>query len=282
MRVLILGASGMLGHAVFQVLGQAAGLEVYGASRSSVDLGDGSRERLRSGIDVLQPDDLHRAFAWARPDLVVNAVGLVKQLENASDPLVTVPINTLLPHRLNQLCGVAGARLVHVSTDCVFTGRKGGYTEDDVTDALDLYGVSKRLGEVGGPHAVTLRTSIIGRELRSRHALVDWFLHAPQTVSGYRRAVFSGLTTVELAKVIRDIVIPRPELSGVQHVSVEPINKYDLLTLLNETYDTGRIINPDDTLVIDRSLNSDRFRAATGYRPPAWPDMLAEMRAVQG
>lgn len=282
MRVLILGVSGMLGHAVFQVLGGTPDLEVFGASRSPVDLGEESRPRLRAGVDVLQPDDLHRAFQWSRPDLVVNAVGVVKQLETAADPLVTVPINTLLPHRLNALCGLAGARLVHVSTDCVFTGAKGGYTEDDVPDALDLYGVSKRLGEVGGPHALTLRTSIIGRELRTRHALVDWFLHAPQTVSGYRRAVFSGLTTVELAKVVRDVVIPRPELTGVRHLSVDPINKFDLLTLINQTYGAGRTINPDDTLVIDRSLNSDRFRSATGYRPPAWPEMLEEMRRVQG
>lgn len=270
----------MLGHALFSVLGQRGRLQVFGASRSAVDLG--APDRLLSGVDVLQPDDLHRAFAWARPEVVVNAVGLVKQLGNAKDPLAAVPINTLLPHRLAQLCQVAGARLIQISTDCVFTGDKGGYTEDDRTDALDLYGVSKRLGEVGGPGAVTLRTSIIGRELRTRHSLVDWFLHAPRTVSGYRRAVFSGVTTVELARIVADVVIPCPELAGVNHVSAEPINKYDLLRLLNETYGCGRTINPDDTLVIDRSLNSDRFRAATGWGPPAWPEMLAEMRRVQG
>jgi dTDP-4-dehydrorhamnose reductase len=282
MRVLILGASGMLGHAAFQVLSGMSGLKVLGASRSAVDLGEGSRARLLSGVDALQPDDLHRAFAWARPEVVVNAVGLVKQLENAADPLVTVPVNTLLPHRLKLLCGVAGARLVHVSTDCVFTGSKGGYTEEDVTDALDLYGVSKRLGEVDAPHAITLRTSIIGRELRTRHGLVEWFLNAGPAVAGFRQAVFSGLTTVELARVIGEFVIPRPELSGVHHVSVEPINKFDLLKLLNQAYGLDRTITPDDKLVIDRSLNSDRFRAATGYQPPAWPDMLARMRALQG
>lgn len=282
MRVLILGVSGMLGHATFRVLSDGPGLEVLGASRSPVQFGEDSRARLISGVDVLQADDLNRAFAWARPRLVVNAIGLVKQLENSSDPLVAVPVNTLLPHRLKQLCEVAGARLVHISTDCVFSGDRGGYTENDVTDAQDLYGVSKRLGEVGGPAAITLRTSIIGRELRSRHSLVDWFLSAGDSVPGYRRAVFSGLTTVELAKIIRDVVIPRPDISGLHHVGAEPISKYELLRLLDRTYGLGKTIHPDDQLVIDRSLNSDRFRAATGYNPPTWPEMLAEMRAVQG
>ncbi|MFC6741835.1 dTDP-4-dehydrorhamnose reductase family protein [Methylobacterium tardum] len=274
-RVLIFGASGMLGHAMCEVLAEA-GLDVYGSSRGSLSLPGGILE----GIDVLDIDDLHRAFEAARPQLVVNAVGLVKQLATADDPLEAVPINTLLPHRLARLCRIVGARLVHVSTDCVFSGLRGGYTEDDAPDAVDLYGTSKRLGEVNEEGVITLRTSIIGHELRGQHGLVEWFMHAPHMVQGYTRAIFSGVTTRELARVVRDIVIPRADLSGLFHLSAAPISKYDLLRRINDAYGLGRTIEPSERVVIDRSLDSSRWRAATGYVPPSWDAMIADMRSA--
>ena len=269
----------MLGHATFEVLA-SAGFEVFGSTRTPADLPMPSRGRILDGIDVLDPDDLHRAFAEARPELVVNAVGLVKQLSAADDPLKAVPINTLLPHRLARICRLAGARLVHVSTDCVFSGRRGRYTEDDVPDAVDLYGTSKRLGEVAADGSITLRTSIIGHELRGRHGLVEWFMHAPPRVQGYTRAIFSGVTTRELARAIRDVVIPRPDLSGLFHLSAEPISKYDLLRLVDAAYGLGKTIDPSDGLIIDRSLDSARLRGMTGYVPPSWGDMIGDMRAA--
>jgi dTDP-4-dehydrorhamnose reductase len=175
------------------------------------------------------------------------------------------------------MCALAGARLIHMSTDCVFDGQQGRYTEADVSNAQDLYGRSKFLGEVDYPHAVTLRTSIIGHELGSHHGLVDWFLSQKQGVKGFSRAVFSGLPTVELARVMRDYVIPNPGLRGVYHVSAEPIDKYSLLKILAEVYGKNIPIEPDDKLVIDRSLDSTRFRQATGYRPPTWPELVRRM-----
>ena len=224
------------------------------------------------------PDSLLAAFVQARPDVVINCVGLVKQLSNAEDPLVAVPINTLLPHRLALMCEVAGARLVHVSTDCVFSGKQGNYTEFDLADAQDVYGRSKLLGEVDYPHAVTLRTSIIGHELRSAHGLIDWFLSQQARVKGYTEAVFSGLPTCELARVVRDFVIPHASLRGVYHVAAEPISKHDLLQIVNREYGKNLQIEPDDQVKINRSLNASRFREATGYVAPAWPDLIAQMR----
>lgn len=279
MRILILGASGMLGHAVCEVLAEA-GLDVYGSSRGPLAL-PGSGRNL-NGIDVLDTDDLDRVFAAARPALVVNAVGLVKQLATADDPLEAVPINTLLPHRLARICRLTGARLVHVSTDCVFSGSKGGYTEDDTPDAVDLYGTSKRLGEVVDDAGVlTLRTSIIGHELRGQHGLVEWFMHAPDTVQGYTKAIFSGVTTREFARVLRDVVIPRPDLSGLYHLSAAPISKFDLIRQIDRAYGLGRTIEPSARLVIDRSLNSSRWQVMTGYVPPSWDTMIADMRDAQ-
>ena len=224
---------------------------------------------------------LVQAFIRSRPDLVINCVGLVKQLADAENPLQAIPINALLPHRLARLCELTRARLVHMSTDCVFAGDKGDYRETDPSDATDLYGRSKFLGEVDYPHAITLRTSIIGHELQSAHGLVNWFLSQQERCNGYTRAIFSGLPTVALAQVVRDVVIPRTDLSGVYHVAAQPISKYDLLTLIADVYGNKIEIVPSDMLVIDRSLNAERFRDATGYVVPGWPELIKLMHSYK-
>jgi len=279
-KVLVLGATGMLGNAVLRLLAQSAGYEAVGSARSTsalrllpADLSDS----VICGVDVEHVDSLISLFSKVQPDVVINCIGLVKQLEEADDPLVAIPINSLLPHRLARLCGAAGARLVHISTDCIFSGAKGMYTEADVSDATDLYGRSKYLGEVDYPHAITLRTSIIGHELKSEHSLVGWFLAQQGSVKGFGRAIFSGLPTVELARVIRDHVIPHPELHGVHHVSADPINKFDLLTLMSNVYEKKIDIAKDEKFIIDRSLDSTRFRDATGYQPQPWPGLVLRM-----
>lgn len=280
--VLVLGASGMLGNAVLRFLAESPGLAAWGSVRGTTALHhfpEPIRQRILTGVDVEHPDELVKLLARARPDVIINCIGLVKQLADAKDPLSALPINALLPHRLARLADLAGARLVHVSTDCVFAGTRGAYTESDVPDALDLYGRSKLLGEVDYPNAITLRTSIIGHELASAHGLVDWFLSQQGSVRGFTRAVFSGLPTVELARVIRDYVIAQPGMRGLYHVSTAPIAKYDLLRLVAAEYGKDIRIEPDAELVIDRSLDSTRFRTETGYVPPAWPQLVRNMRA---
>lgn len=280
MKILVLGASGMLGNAMLRVMSAQEAWSVFGTVRGANPALHAAAPRavLIPGIHADQPDSLLAAFAQARPDVVINCVGLVKQLSNAEDPLVAVPINTLLPHRLARICEVAGARLVHVSTDCVFSGKQGSYTELDQADAQDVYGRSKLLGEVDYPHAVTLRTSIIGHEMGSAHGLIDWFLSQQARVKGYTEAVFSGLPTCELARVVRDFVIPHASLRGVYHVAAEPISKHDLLQIVNREYGKNLQIEPDDKVKINRSLDASRFREATGYVAPAWPDLIAQMR----
>jgi len=272
----------MLGSAVFRTLSQDPVFEVWGTLRSAGALqyfDEHHRDRLLSGVDVLDQDALVGVLARVRPDVVINCVGLIKQLADAKDPLSALPINAMLPHRLAKLCGLAQARLIHVSTDCVFSGRKGLYSEADLSDAEDLYGKSKFIGELHNvPRAITLRTSIIGHELGSNYSLVDWFLSQEGPVKGYSKAIFSGLPTVELARVVRDYVIPNSDLSGLFHVSVEPIDKYSLLRLLAEVYGKKIEIIPDGRFCIDRSLDSSRFRQATGYAPPAWPELVKIMR----
>jgi dTDP-4-dehydrorhamnose reductase len=270
----------MLGSAMLRVLSRDSGLEVYGTARSATaqrHFAPEISERIIVGIDVENQDSLIRVFTEVRPLVVVNCIGLIKQLVDAEDPLQALPINAMLPHRLARLCELAGARLIHISTDCAFAGTKGNYRESDLSDATDLYGKSKYLGEVAYPHTLTLRTSIIGHELASAHGLVDWFLAQETRVKGYRRAIFSGLPTVELARVVSEIVLPRPELSGLYHVASAPISKHDLLKLVAEVYGKSIEIVPDEAVVVDRSLNAERFHEATGYIAPPWPELVRRM-----
>ncbi len=282
LKVLVLGVSGMLGNAVLRVFAQSDHYRVVGSARSAGVLRllpPQLREQVVCGVDVENTDSLVQLFTSARPDVVINCIGLVKQLAEANDPLAAIATNALLPHKLARLCALAHARLIHVSTDCVFAGTRGMYAEHDLPDAQDLYGRSKYLGEVNYPHAITLRTSIIGHELSSAHSLLGWFLAQAGPVKGFTRAIFSGLPTTELARVMRDFVIPHAGLQGLYHVAADPINKFDLLQLIAQAYGKSTAITPDDNLAIDRSLDSSRFREVTGYRPPAWPDLVRQMQA---
>lgn len=280
-KILVLGVSGMLGNATFRLFAKSDACSVVGSARSTSVLRllpSNLHERVICGVDVENTDNMTRLFAKTQPDVVINCIGLIKQLAGANDPLETIPVNALLPHRLARLCDLIGARLIHVSTDCVFSGIRGMYQERDKADAHDLYGRSKYLGEVDYPNSVTLRTSIIGHELSSANGLVAWFLAQSEPVNGFRRAVFSGLPTVELARVILNFVVPNRSLHGVYHVSAAPISKFELLKLVALAYDKCIDIIPDDKLVIDRSLDSSRFREATGYQPPTWPELVRLMQ----
>lgn len=279
MRVLVLGASGMLGNAMLRVMSERDNWTVYGTLRSPNPTLQAlaPKAQLLHGIHADQSDSLLAAFTQSRPQVVINCVGLVKQLASADDPLEAIPINALLPHRLARLCELAQARLVHISTDCVFSGGQGNYRESEMPDAEDLYGRSKLLGEVSDRHAVTLRTSIIGHELGRDHGLIGWFLSQQGRVKGYTKAVFSGLPTCELARVVRDYVIPNANLHGLYHVATEPISKHDLLQIVNRIYGKALQIEPDDKVKINRSLDASKFMQVTGYVAPAWPDLIARM-----
>jgi len=280
-KVLILGATGMCGHTLLRSLAARSEFTVHATVRSH----DGLERwfpsellaRLHAPVDADRFDSLVEVLNAVRPDVVINCIGVIKQQAAAKDPLACIAINALLPHRVAQECARLDARLIHISTDCVFSGQQGNYAENDFPDCNDLYGRTKLLGEVDYPHAVTLRTSIIGHELNSHVSLIDWFLTQQGKVRGFTRAIYSGFPTVEMARIIADVVIPRPDLHGLYHVSSEPISKYDLLCLVRETYGKTIDIEPDADFACDRSLDSRRFREATGYSPPAWSELVQSM-----
>ncbi len=280
-RVLILGGSGMLGHKLWQTL--APRFDTYVTFRR--DPGAYARfalfdeARSLGGVSAENFHSVERVAASVRPDVIINCIGIVKQDAAAKDPLASITVNALFPHRLAQLARAAGARLVHLSTDCVFSGREGNYVETSAPDAGDLYGRTKLLGEVEGDNCLTVRTSMIGRELEGAHGLLEWFLNQDgKRVRGFKRAVFSGFTTPALADTLARIVAEHAELSGVWHVAAKPINKFDLLSLIKEIYGLSVEIEPDESFVCDRSLDDTRFREATGFDAPAWPEMIERMR----
>jgi dTDP-4-dehydrorhamnose reductase len=280
MRLLILGGDGMLGH---QLLISLSGnhqaivtLRQDAVRYRDIDLFSSANAIF--GVEATDIWRLREVIRSMQPDVVINGIGVVKQDERSEDVIRSVEINALLPHQLAKICEAAGSRLVHISTDCVFSGQRGNYREDDVADATDIYGRTKLLGEVASPGCITLRTSMIGLELKRRKSLIEWFLAQRGTIRGYTRAIYSGLTTMELARVIQRLLEAFPELEGLYHVASEPISKYQLLQMLAGALGrTDVAIEPYGGFVCDRSLCGEKFEHAIGYRAPSWQEMVAEL-----
>jgi dTDP-4-dehydrorhamnose reductase len=279
-KILVFGGRGMLGHKLVQVIG--ANLEVWTTIKGEFSeiehFGLFSQKRTIEHVDVTDVESLQRAVETAKPDVVINAVGLVKQLVKEHDAVTTLLINSVFPQQLARLADEFGFRLITISTDCVFSGEKGNYTESDIPDAHDLYGISKLLGEVKQTNCLTIRTSMIGRELAGSYGLVEWFLsNCGKNVKGYVNAVYSGFPTIILADIISNIITDHPELQGVYHISSDPISKFHLLELLNKYYQADVRIEPFEDFVIDRRLDSSAFRKRTGFSPLGWEEMIEKM-----
>jgi dTDP-4-dehydrorhamnose reductase len=285
MKVLILGSEGMLGHKVYQVLRPR--FDTYATFKEAQGLWtrcpvyDGAPPgHCFGGVNVMSFDSVIKVIGEVKPDVVINCIGIVKQLDEAKDPIISLQLNSLFPHRLAGLCEAAGARMFHMSTDCVFSGRKGHYTEEDVPDPEDLYGRTKLLGEVHRPGCLTIRTSIFGRDFVKQSALLEWFLSKRGgRVKGYKHAVYSGFPTQVLARIMGDIIVDHPGLSGLYHIASQPISKYELLVKIRDAMKLDIEVEPYDDRPCDRSLSASRFVAATGYRIPGWDEMIAELAA---
>ena len=283
MRVLVLGGEGMLGHKVFQVLSKR--FDTFATFQSSNGLWTRypvyeavDRSRTIGGVNAMDFNTLIRAFALVKPNVVINCIGIIKQLKEAKDALISISLNSLFPHQLAELCAATGARMLHMSTDCVFSGRKGNYTEDDTPDAEDLYGRTKLLGEVNREGCLTIRTSIFGRDFAKESALLEWFLsNRGGQVRGYVNAIYTGFPTQVLARIMGDLIADHPNLSGLYHVSSEPISKYELLVKIRDAMGLDIEIEPYEDVYCDHSLDSSRFRAETGYPIPDWDEMIAEL-----
>jgi dTDP-4-dehydrorhamnose reductase len=279
-KVLILGGTGMLGHKLWQVFTKRFDtyVTVRGGFAVHERYGFLDRSKTLTHVTVQDFDSVIQVISRMKPTVVVNCIGVVKQKMKSVSRLESILINSLFPHRLANLCLAANSRLIQISTDCVFSGDKGWYVESDTADARDIYGRTKLLGEIDGEGLLTLRSSIIGRELSTTHGLIEWFLNQNgKTVKGYKKAIFSGFPTIVLAEIIAWIITDFPKLAGVWHVASDPISKFDLLSLVKQIYELDINIVPDEKVVVDRSLNADRFSQMTGFDSLPWGKMIERM-----
>lgn len=280
-KLLILGASGMLGHKAYQIL--SADFDTYATFKNFNDnvkkTGLFDENKVVNQVDVFNFAVVKDTVKNLKPNFILNCIGIVKQLKDAKNPKISIYINALFPNLLEELCLDMDCKLIHISTDCVFSGRKGNYTEEDQSDATDLYGRTKFLGEVGqSKNALTLRTSIIGRELFTQNGLIEWFLaQNNKQVNGYVNAIYTGLTTNALCNEIKRVVIKYPDIYGLYHISSSKISKYHLLEIVRNIYGLDIDILQYEAFHCDRSLNSMRYRETTGFSPPLWEKMIREM-----
>jgi len=278
MKVLILGGDGMLGHQLLKYLQERHDVRctLHQDISKYTDYRLFDAKNSYAGVDVMSFERVKEVVCDFKPEIVINCIGIIKQRSTAKESIPSIEINALLPHRLALLCNEVGARLFHLSTDCVFSGKKGNYLESDPPDAEDLYGKTKYLGEVQDNNCLTLRTSIIGPELSRKKSLLEWFLAQEDTIKGFRKAIYSGFTTLEMSRIL-EIMFDHPKACGVYQVSSEPINKYDLCFLFKNKFKRPVEILPDDAFICDRSLDSTRFRKEFNYTPPSWEEMVDEL-----
>lgn len=281
MKVLILGGDGMLGHQLLLTLaGEHEVFVTLKEERESYRYSHIFNEKNSYfGVNLLDDFSILTVILKFKPDVIINASGVIKYRPKAEDKVYSLKINSLLPHRLAMIANSLDIKLITFSTDCVFSGKKGNYSENDPTDVIDIYGQTKFAGEIGDDeHCLTLRTSFFGTELKYYTGLIEWFLKTKGNISGYTKAIYSGISTFELSRLINTLLKKHPNLYGLYHVASEPINKYDLLTMLKNLLGRNDIeITPDNTVAIDRSLNSTKFNQMTGYCSPDWKTMLTEL-----
>jgi dTDP-4-dehydrorhamnose reductase len=277
-----MGGTGMLGSTITNYLSHFEDLQIHTTIRSKnipCYIKSNKNISVIKDIDAQDKTAIFSVISSLKPHLVINCIGMVKQLIEKDDiHSKTIYMNSYLPHQLLKICSYFNSRLIHISTDCVFKGDKGLYTENDIADSSDIYGLSKLLGEINTRNSLTLRTSIIGHELDSKNGLLEWFLSQEGQVSGYKNAIFSGLPTIEVARVIKEYVIPNTNLTGIYHLSSEPISKLNLLNIIKKEYQKKISIHEDSSFQIDRSLDSSKFKEETGYFSPSWNNLVKFMK----
>ncbi len=281
MRVLVLGVAGMLGHKVFRTFTDA-GVDTWGTLRQGKQNYKKwpflQSAKVVGDVDVTT-SQLQTILNEIKPQFVINCVGLTIRKENSSDERANIKLNALLPHEIEFWCRNNNAKLLHYSTDHVFNGQKGDYTEESPKDAADVYGQSKSLGEVNhSEFALTLRSSIIGRELDRKTELLEWFLaHRGKSAKGYTRSIYSGVTTNYLAELSLRIVKEQPKLSGLLQPTSVPISKFELLKKINATFRLGIELQADDKVVVNNTLLANKFNAVTGWTVPAWDQLVDDL-----
>lgn len=283
MRILILGGSGMLGHRLWLYL-PARFPDIYTTLHKDRNKYDkynlfNNKKKVIDNIDAVDFSVVERVLDKIRPDVILNCIGITKRRDEINNMALCINLNSLFPHNLANWGEINKAKIITFSTDCIFDGKTGNYIEENLPSASDIYGKTKALGELRGTNTLTLRSSFIGPELFQGSELLEWFLAQTGPVKGFKNAIYSGLTTFELCRVVEKILVSYPQASGLYNVSSDPITKFDLLMLIKKEMDLSVEIVPDETFCCDRSLDSSRFRKEFNYIPPSWEVMVQELSA---
>jgi dTDP-4-dehydrorhamnose reductase len=284
MKVLILGINGLIGSTVFNVLSENKLLDVHGTIRSELHrnfFAPKFSHKIHCNVDAISFDYFLMKLSLIQPDIIINCTGVTKHKKEGNDLYYSIELNALFPVKLSYLCELLKIKLIHISTDCVFSGARGFYTEDDISDATDIYGKTKSLGEFCHENTLILRTSTIGHELNTSHGLLNWFLSQQKSCYGYTNAIFSGFPTVVFAQIIMSYFLESKNLKGLINIAAKPISKYDLLKLISQIYKKDIDVVEDKSININRSLNATKFYSATGYEAPDWQELIELMYLYQ-
>lgn len=275
----------MLGHMLVRTLSDSyhvTGTISHTFSKSNKLAEILPNERCIDRLDVRKFGEVERVIRNRQPDVVLNCVGLIKHKMDDDRVLDAVLVNSVFPHQLAKLCDELGTRLIHFSTDCVFAGTPGVKRLADTPNATDVYGITKRLGEVGYRASLTLRTSIVGRQISGAESLFEWVIsQRDRPVKGFTKAIYSGLTTRALAEVVRQVIDSHPTLIGLYQVASLPITKFELISHVNDCLRLNITITPDSEFVCDRTLDGSEFSRVTGIQVPTWDEMLSEFCSDQ-
>lgn len=281
MRILIFGAGGMIGHRMFKTL-KKQGHEVFGTLKKDLKEYDQfnifKKSEIVTHLDVLDSKYVIESLNQIQPDVVLNCVGITLRKPEITDEAYCTKVNAEFPHLLDRWCTENKKYLIHFSTDCVFSGKDGPYTEDSVKSATDIYGRTKAAGEVSSAYSLTLRGSMIGLELFGKTELLEWALSQKgQTIKGYSQAIYSGITTNLMGDLVSKIIAKPPFLTGLYQVSSDPISKYDLLVLINKVFNLNMTILKEEAHATSKVLISKKIQNQIGFICPGWNEMLDQI-----
>ena len=286
-KVLIIGGNGMIGSELLRSLKLFnKNLEVKATLRNKLNHYDiyliYNNKDCFFKINVFEIDNIKDLIKLYKPNVIINCVGVTKQKINDFSLDKVKYINSNFPHKLYKLCNKESIRLIHLSTDCVFSGNRGEYKFNDIADAKDIYGQTKKEGEIIHDNSLTIRKSTIGYEMNKPHGLLEWFLCQKNDVLGFKNAIFTGVSTIELSKFISHIICKHQELSGLLHLRGPKIDKYSLLKKIKYFFNLDHInLKVDEKYICDRSLNEDRLLSKLNYSIPCWDTMIKDLYKIK-
>jgi len=282
LKILILGAGGMLGHKLYQTLSKTYDdvIPVFRKNKEHYHKFNLYKpEKMIGNTDVTDQSKLLAVLNSVKPDIICNCIGKTTRKINSEDSQSVIYLNSFLPHFISKWSSENNSYFIHFSTDCVFSGKNGPYKPNDFRDSRDLYGLSKILGETNSKYGLTIRTSIVGREIENQTEFFEWiFSSKNKSVSGYKNVFYSGVTTNYLSEVVAQLITKDSKSHGLLQVASPPISKLNLIKKVNSLFGLGMKINTDASKVSNKILSPVKFTITSGIKTQTWDEMLNTLK----